>query len=178
VPEDNEIQAVQSDLEELTALLDSQPEPESIPGRALQATPESLLPDLTAAILTARSRVHPARETIDRTLDALPAKDSPAEKSSLALQALTAVGTLEAAVNDVAATGGASITGSPTTPQPSGPLAAFIGKLKSILAKIQSGILSFLSKYMTFQSWSIAGELTGGVPWLSGSATLTLNFGS
>jgi hypothetical protein len=31
---------------------------------------------------------------------------------------------------------------------------------------------------MTFESWSIAGELTGGVPWLSGSATLTLNFGS
>jgi hypothetical protein len=116
VPEDNEIQAVQSDLEELTALLDSQPEPESIPGRALQATPESLLPDLTATILTARSRVHPARETIDRTLDELPAVDSPAEKSRLALQALTAVGTLEAAVNDVAATGGASITGSPTTP--------------------------------------------------------------
>lgn len=64
--------------------------------------------------------------------------------------------------------------GSTTTP---GPLGAFIGKLKSVVAKIQSGLLRFLSNYMTIQSWSVAGQLTGGVPWLSGSTTLTLTFG-
>ena len=95
----------------------------------------------------------------------------------MALQALTAVGYLEANVNDVVATSAVPATSATATMQVSGPLGAFIGKLKSVLAKIQSGILSFLSKYMNFQSWSIAGELTGGMPWLSGSATLTLNFG-
>lgn len=174
--EDYEIGRVQNDLDELSSLLTSESDSSGLLAHALGVAPDTLQTQLSAAASKASMQVEPARRDIDAALKGIPAADGQAQKSRLALQALTAVGYLEASVNDVVATS-ALPTGTPAAGQAAGALGAFIGKLKSILGKIQAGILSFLSKYMNFQSWSIAGELTGGVPWLSGSATLTLNFG-
>lgn len=174
--EDYEIGRVQDDLDELSSLLTSESDSRGLFAHALRVAPDTLQMELTAAASKTSMQVAPARRDIEAALNGIPDADREAQKSRLALQALTAVGYLEASVNDVVATS-ALPAATLAAGQPSGALGAFIGKLKSILGKIQAGILSFLSKYMNFQSWSIAGELTGGVPWLSGSATLTLNFG-
>ncbi len=77
-------------------------------------------------------------------------------------------------VNDLATTADPTAgTGAAVAVQPAG----FINRLKTALGKISSSLMSSLSKYMRFQSWSISGGLTGGVPWLTGTVTLQLTFG-
>jgi hypothetical protein len=175
--EDYEVGRVRSDLDELSTVLTGASEGTGLFAHALRAAPDTLHAPFAAAAGSVATQIEPARRDIDAALTGIPTAGGPAERSGLALRALTAVGYLEAGVNDVVASG--ALPASPPAPgQPAGALGAFIGKLKSILGKIQAGILSFLSKYMDVESWSISGELTGGLPWLGGAATLTLTFGS
>lgn len=174
--DDYEIAALQVDFDELDSLLDVDSLDRTIPGLGLQATRKSLKPEVKVAMTKAQRHLQQARDSIKEALEGIRDAQDDARKNRLAVQALTTFGSLEANVNDVVATTGAVTTASSST-APVGALGVFIGKLKSVLAKIQAGMLSFLAKYVNFQSWSIAGQLTGGVPWLSGSATLTLTFG-
>ncbi len=145
------------------------------------------LPEIQQKLGTIRARLNDAQQAVKRVTSELPDEKDPAKQSQLAVQALTALGTVEANVNDVAATADLSLLGLgsvATTSQSAAPVAAslgvfggFINKVKATLGKINASLISFLAKYMTFQSWTVSGQLTGGVPWLSGSVTLALTFG-
>lgn len=148
---------------------------------------EGMQPEIRPRLDAISARLDDAEEAVKRVTRQLPAENDPGEQSQLAVQALTALGTVEANVNDVAATADLDLLGGATAAQtartaisvtaPPGVVGGFINKVKAALGKIHASLMSFLAKYMKFQSWTVSGQLTGGVPWLSGSVTLALTFG-
>lgn len=101
-------------------------------------------------------------------------KDSPVA----AARALLASASAELDGLTVATMARESVSASSSTGVPKGRIGRWLTRLRSILAKVSAGLVSFLSKYMTLTSWSISGQLSAGVPGVSSySGTLTLTFG-
>jgi len=190
----SEDQIFDDDFEEVCRLLDPSDDTpaNSFARLAFAAAPVDRQAEIQRKIGTTRAQLEDARDAVQRVISRLPNETDPEKQSELAVQALTALGTLDANVNDLVATAelhtpadasaiASAFAPSPPagqTTQPAGVARKFINKVKTALSKINASLLNFLTKYMKFQSWSVSGQLTGGVPWLSGSVTLALTFGS